>query len=127
MPTSAELSERIIYAWQQAARDLRIEFITPWHLVTDDFRRLDYLGLVPHFGGKKGTLIRLLTLGEITVYDVYDENYHIAKLSESHARYDTLLFRGTLLRWGWTGPEHLRPAWVPLPRTSNGEAPAPPA
>lgn len=116
MPTSAELSERLIHAWKQAARDLHIEFITPWHLVTDDFRRQDYLGFVPHFGGQRGTLIRLLTLGEISVYEVYDENYHIAKLSESHSRYEVLLFRSTLLRWGWTGPEHLRPSWVPGPK-----------
>lgn len=119
MSTSTELSARLIAAWQQAARELHIDFITPWHHLTDDFRRLDYLGFVPHFGGKKGTLIRLLTLGEITVYETYDHDYHVAKLSETHSRYEVLLFRSTLLRWGWTGPEDKRPDWVPAP--ADGE------
>jgi hypothetical protein len=111
-----ELDERLTAAWQQAGRDLGIDFVAPYHLLTPDHRRVSYLGLVRHFGGGTGTLLRMLQLGELSFHEELDRDFHVAKLGERHARYDPLLFRGTLLQWGWTGPPAERPEWVPVPR-----------
>jgi hypothetical protein len=109
----AELGDRIIGAWRQAAAELGISFTTPWHTLTLDHRRVSYLGLVRGFGGRTGTVVRLLNLGELSVYDELDREIHVAKLGERHASYDPLVFRGTLLEWGYSGPPSQRPAWVP--------------
>jgi len=111
----AELGDRIINAWRQAAVDLGIAFTTPWHLLTPDHRRVTYLGLVHGFGGRTGTVIRSLQLGELRMYDELDRDLHVAKLGARHAVYDPLVFRGTLLEWGYTGPPSRRPAWMPPP------------
>jgi hypothetical protein len=118
---AAELSERIIAAWRQAATDLGLSFTTPWHVLTLDHRRVSYLGLVHDFGGTKGTLLRVLQLGELSIYEELDRDLHVAKLGERHAVYDRLVFRGTLLEWGYTGPPSQRPAWVPEPRRGAGK------
>jgi hypothetical protein len=112
----AELSERIIAAWHQAAADLNFTFTSPWHVLTLDHRRVTYLGRVHGFGGTQGTLIRLLHLGELSVYEEFDRDLHVAKLGERHASYDRLVFRGTLIEWGYSGPPSQRPTWLPAPR-----------
>jgi hypothetical protein len=115
----AELSERLVAAWQQAALDLGIDFVAPYHILTADHRRVSYLGLVRHFGGATGTLLRVIQLGELSVHEEIDRDFHVAKLGERHCRYEPLVFRGTLLEWGWTGPPELRPGWVPTPRAPD--------
>lgn len=109
----AELTERVVTAWRLAAADLGISFITPWHTLTLDHRRVSYLGLVRAFGGTTGTVIRLLHLGELSLYEEIDREFHVAKLGERHSVYDPLIFRGTLLEWGYTGLPSQRPPWVP--------------
>jgi hypothetical protein len=116
----AELSERLVTAWQQAAQDLGIEFVAPYHFLTADHRRVSYLGLVRYFGGATGTLLRVIQLGELSVHQELDRDYHVAKLGERHSRYEPLVFRGTLLEWGWTGPSDRRPSWVGIPRNPQG-------
>jgi|GEM_PF-2899335 len=125
---AAELSERIVSAWRQAAADLDLTFTSPWHVLTLDHRRVSYLGLVHGFGGTTGTLIRMLNLGELSIYHELDRDLHVAKLGERHAVYDRLVFRGTLLEWGYTGLASQRPAWVPPPpRAPAGSPPSTPA
>lgn len=109
----AELGDRIISAWRRAAADLGISFTTPWHTLTADHRRVSYLGLVHGFGGLTGTVVRPLQLGELRLYEELDRDLHVAKLGERHAVYDPLVFRGTLLEWGYTGPASQRPSWMP--------------
>ncbi len=109
----AELGDRIISAWRRAAADLGISFTTPWHTLTADHRRVSYLGLVHGFGGLTGTVVRPLQLGELRLYEELDRDLHVAKLGERHAVYDPLVFRGTLLEWGYTGPPSQRPSWIP--------------
>ena len=109
----AELGDRIISAWRRAAADLGISFTTPWHTLTADHRRVSYLGLVHGFGGLTGTVVRPLQLGELRLYEELDRDLHVAKLGERHAAYDPLVFRGTLLEWGYTGPPSQRPLWIP--------------
>jgi hypothetical protein len=107
-----DLAERLIAAWRQAGVDLGIEFLAPYHVITPDHRRLDYLGLVRHFGGGVGTLLRVLQLGELSTHAVIDGDFHVAKLGDRHIHYDPLVFRGTLIQWGWTGPPERRPCWM---------------
>jgi hypothetical protein len=121
----AELGDRIIAAWRHAEVDLGVTFATPWHVLTLDHRRVTYLGLVRGFGGNTGTLIRILNLGELSIYEETDRDLHVAKLGDRHAVYDRLVFRGTLLEWGYTGPPSQRPAWVPAPLTSPPETVVP--
>jgi len=109
----AELELRLTAAWHQAAADLGLTFTAPWHLLTPDHRRTTYLGLVHHFGGTKGTLLRTLHLGELSLYDRFEPDLHVAKLGPRHATYDRLLFRSSLIEWGYTGPPSRRPPWLP--------------
>jgi len=109
----AELAHRIVAAWNQAAADLGIDFTSPWHTLTLDHRRISYLGLIHGFGGTTGTVIRLLHLGELSVYEPIDREFHVAKLGSRHAVYDPLVFRGTLIEWGYTGPASRHPHWIP--------------
>jgi hypothetical protein len=109
----AELGERIVTAWRQAAADLGVSFAAPWHILTLDHRRVSYLGLVRGFGGHTGTLIRVIQLGELSIYEEIDRELHVAKLGERHAVYDPLVFRGTLIEWGYTGLPSQRPVWMP--------------
>lgn len=109
----AELSERLVTAWKLAAAELGFRFQTPYHILTPDHRRVTYLGLVGGFGGTTGTLLRVLNLGELSVFEEIDSTLCVAKLGERHSSYDPLIFRGTLVQWRWRGLPSERPAWVP--------------
>jgi len=115
----AELGDRIIAAWNQAAADLGVAFDSPWHTLTADHRRLSYLGIVRGFGGRIGTAIRLIHLGELSTYKSLDRDVHVEKLGDRHATYDRLLFRGTLIEWGYSGLPSQRPAWFPAGATGR--------
>jgi hypothetical protein len=108
----AELAEQLIAAWQQAAGDLGFRFTSPIYLVTPDQRRASYLGLVHEFGRRKGTLLRILQLGEMTGTEVFDDDHLVVKLGTRHATYERWLFAQTLRDWGWRGPAERRPAWL---------------
>jgi hypothetical protein len=112
----AELGARIVAAWHEAAGDLGISFSAPWHVLTPDHRRVSYLGLVRGFGGTTGTLVRMIQLGELSTHEEVDRELHVAKLGDRHAVYDRLVFRGTLIEWGFTGPAAQRPDWMPPAR-----------
>ncbi len=111
----ADLADRVVAAWRLAAADLGVSFTAPWHVLTLDHRRVSYLGLIRGFGGATGTVLRLIHLGELSIYEEIDREFHVAKLGERHAVYDPLVFRGTLIEWGYTGPSAQRPPWVPPP------------
>ncbi len=107
-----ELDERLVKAWKFAAVELGFEFVAPYHVLTPDHRRLSYLGLVRHFGGTVGTLVRVLQLGELSLREHIDDDFLVARVGERHSRYDEAVFRATLADWGWRGPAGLRPKWL---------------
>ncbi len=108
----AELPELITAAWQTAARELHIEFVTPWHAVTPDARRQSYLGLIPGFGRSGGTAIRVFQIGELSDAHPLDDNPMVAALSDQFGHYEPWLFKTTLRKWGWAGPPEKKPDWL---------------
>ncbi|MGI8602481.1 MAG: hypothetical protein ACR2OZ_05730 [Verrucomicrobiales bacterium] len=108
----AEIAENIVMAWQQAAREFGLQFTAPYHYVLPDERRANYLGLVHGFGRPRGTLLRVLQLGELSGLEPLDEHFVVAKLGSRHAAFHRWLFLETLREWGWCGTLADRPHWL---------------
>lgn len=109
---AAELGDLLVEAWRRAERELGLTFTSPWHLVSPDQRRVTYLGLVHGFGGTRGTLVRVLQLGEVSGDEMIDDEFLVAKLGTRHSSFDRWLFVETLRQWGWRGPPQNRPEWL---------------
>jgi hypothetical protein len=111
-----DLTESIRTAWRQAAQDLGFRYTERFAWVTPDSRRMEYLGLVHGFGRSRGTLVRVMQLGEFPGSSPLDEDYLVAKLGGRFAAYDRDLWMRTLTDWGWhpeANPRE-RPSWVAL-------------
>jgi hypothetical protein len=101
---------RMKRAWQEAARDLQIAFISPYTFVHDGIVH-EVTGLLPEFGCPKGTLITSPSDPEEARDATWQSDYHTSILNPYHySRYDRDRFVETLRDWGWAG-EGPPPAW----------------
>lgn len=103
---------RVRAAWQAAADDLDIRFISPFQLRHPDGHVVECTGLLPDFGGPKGTVI--------TSREDPDEVFELADCfghftSGLNPRYYEIYHRArfieTLCDWGWSG-EGSPPPWL---------------
>jgi hypothetical protein len=99
----------ICEAWREAAKELGVEFTSPFNAVTPA-GRLDFLGLVHGFGRRGGTLICLRGREPSPAQSVDSERFAISVLTNSYARYDRALFAETMNDWQWCG-EGNPPSW----------------
>lgn len=108
---------RMAKSWNVAARDLSVEFVSPFIARDSSGLELVCSGWLPHFGGPKGAVI--LSRDDTSSPGVEDEfeflwelGYWASGLSPySYERYNRRSFVETLRDWGWYGPEDSRPIW----------------
>lgn len=105
-------------AWQMAAADLSIEFVSPYTFRDAADGEFTCAGLLVNFGGPKGTIIH-------SQHDFEsDEQWALADAAETalgfygsglspyhYERYERELFVEALNDWGWFGPEGEHPSW----------------
>ena len=99
-------------AWQEAATDLGLRFVSPFRFRDPAGREHECTGWLPDFGAPSGALI-------LSRYDSDDVDqagdaagYYVSGLSPYHyERYDRAVFIDTLNDWGWCGPPERVPAW----------------
>lgn len=104
-------------AWQMAAEDLGIEFISPFSLKPNAEKEYWIAGFLPHFGSKKGTVI--ISRFDIMEEDdkdvdqiVENEGYYFSGLNPIYyEKYDRENFMTTLNDWGWFGSMQEKPTW----------------
>jgi len=104
--------QSIALAWNAAAKDLGIQFISPFEIATPAGKEA-YIGLVPFFGRPYGTLIAAAEFasGRLKVSDPPDHpGYFCSFLADSYELYDRKLFVATLNDWGWYS-EQTPPSW----------------
>jgi len=114
--TSKPVKEtRMARAWKEAARDLGIEFKSPFRFSTEDGHELVCSGLLVHFGGPRGTLI-ISGSQDQDVDKIWDSaeslGFYSSALNPIHyEKYKRKAFIDTLNDWGWHGPSKRRPKW----------------
>ena len=106
------LEDRLAKAWESAARDLSIEFKTPFILRQGE-REVRCAGLLPHFGGPKGTVV-VSRNDPDDALDLADSlGYYAPGLNpDYYETYDRACFVATLSDWGWHGAAEARPTWL---------------
>ncbi len=102
-------------AWKAAAADLGIRFVCPFVLESGGTRYV-CTGLLPDFGGSKGTLVcsRFDPIpDDVNVYDIADnEGYYTSGLNpRTYETYERSRFVETLDDWGWFGAGTAVPSW----------------
>jgi hypothetical protein len=109
-----EIESKVVEAWRQAARELGIQFTSPFTATTRGGKRVECIGLVHHFGRRGGTIISVLhqpsSLSDL-VGKWQNEEYFISVLGSGYGNYNRQLFVDTLDDWQFFGPDSARPEW----------------
>lgn len=108
-----EIESKVVEAWQQAAKDLGIQFTSPFTVSIQD-TRIESIGFVHHFGRRFGTIISVLNQPSSLAHSVgkwQNEDYFLSVLGPSYGRYVRQEFIDTLDDWQFFGPDLERPAW----------------
>jgi hypothetical protein len=100
-------------AWQTAAADLGIRFVSPFRYHDTAGREHVCTGWLPDFGAPRGALI-------LSRHDTDEAGeagdtagYYVSGLSpDAYETYDRSLFMETLTDWGWYGPPEAAPPWL---------------
>lgn len=100
-------------AWKDAAKDLDIEFISPFKFVGSDGLEYEVTGLLPQFGAEKGTIItsRKDTDEAIAEAEKLDGYYGSGLSPRYYDKYNRKAFIETLIDWGWRSTEE-KPEWI---------------
>lgn len=106
---------RMAKAWKNCARDLKIEFVSPYVLRSLDGKEYICSGILPQFGSEKGMLIISGTQDPDIekLWDVAEElEMRFSGLSPLYyEKYNRFSFIRTLIDWGWYGPPQKKPFW----------------
>lgn len=98
-------------AWLFAARDLSIDFKSPFALQSSRTETIEVTGLLPQFGGENGAVI-ISRSDPDAAFDVADATgYYASALSPEFETYNRQSFIDALRSWGWNGADHSRPIW----------------
>jgi hypothetical protein len=112
--TSTLFDPEVAVAWNEAARDLKFTFQTPFDFRTSNGESHRFIGLVSKFGSAKGTVIGLIAQFESrsVAKELDDLGYYLSFLNpDSYCHYTRDNFIATLDDWGWCGSTDERPAW----------------
>jgi hypothetical protein len=99
-------------AWEQAARDLAIRFVSPYRFTDSAGREHVCTGWLPDFGGQRGALV--LSRHDSDDSDLAGEEagFYVSGLNPSwYEQYERSRFMSTLNDWGWYGAEEDAPGW----------------
>lgn len=99
-------------AWRAAARDLDIRFTSPYRLSAQDQPEIWCCGLLPDFGGTKGTAI-LGRFSSLAADNLAEERgYYTSALNPLYYEYyEREHVEETLNDWGWFGYDSVAPSW----------------
>jgi hypothetical protein len=100
---------KVVAAWKEAAADLGIRFTSP--VVVASSEGHEHLGLVHQFGGRVGTLIRVLQEPSEHAPLPAGDDYYWSVLGPGYGRYERQSFIDTLDDWQFFGPAGERPDW----------------
>ena len=108
-----ELFERSKNSWIEAAKDLEIEFISPFIFTGSDGAEYSITGLLPQFGSEKGVLITSRKDDEESCLESTKlTEYYQTGLSPYHYdKYERESFVETLKDWGWYS-NAIAPKWI---------------
>lgn len=99
-------------AWRAAARDLDIRFQSPYQLSTQDQPGIWCCGLLPDFGGTKGTVILGRFSSSVAESLAEEQGYYTSGLNPLYYEYyERAHFEETLNDWGWFGEAEMSPPW----------------
>ena len=99
-------------AWLDAAKDLQIEFISPYAFIGSDGEEYQITGLLPQFGGKNGTLITSRKDSEEACFEASKlSGFQRSGLNPRYYdKYDREQVIETLQDWGWNSKDP-KPEW----------------
>jgi len=99
-------------AWRAAARDLDIRFRSPYRLSAQDQPGIWCCGLLPDFGGTKGTVILGRFSSSVAEGLAEEQGYYTSGLNPLYYEYyERAHFEETLNDWGWFGEIAASPPW----------------
>jgi hypothetical protein len=105
-----QVETKVAAAWREAARDLGIQFTSPF-VAERGGTRVEVLGLVRQFGRRVGTIISVIDQPFSSIALSADEDYYVSQLSSKYAEYDRQYFIDTLNDWQFFGPDSEKPSW----------------
>jgi hypothetical protein len=105
------VSEDVINAWRQAAKDLKIQIQAPFILTVENNDKIRFYLLIENFGSTRGTII--LSTDDMTEFDAPEKyGYYYSALNPEHyGVYDRDNFIETLNDWGYYGDKSTTPGW----------------
>ncbi len=108
----ASLFNRPQKAWLDAAKDLEIEFISPYAFIGSDGEKYQITGLLPQFGGSNGTLITSRKDSEEACFEASKlKGFHSTGLNPRYYdKYDREHVIAALKDWGWNSKAP-KPEW----------------
>jgi hypothetical protein len=115
-------------SWRAAAADLGIRFLSPFAFEANGVRYA-CTGLLPDFGGPKGTLVcsRFDPIpDDVNIYELaHGEGYYTSGLNPRvYETYERARFVETLDDWGWYGQEGAAPTWFGGAQYRHGGRPS---
>ena len=111
----AMTTNRLIKTWQIAAKDLRIEIITPFILKIESGAQIKAEILLKNFGATNGMIITK-DYDQIAPFvdEIVSEGYGFSVLDEpsENEQYVREDFVDILHDWGWSGEKSKKPSWL---------------
>ncbi len=106
------LFDRMAKAWQEAASDLNLDFVSPYKFTDTLGHQYSCAGLIKKIGGVNGTLI-ISRKDSDNVFDAgLEMGYFTSGLNPRYyEKYNREKFIETLKDWGWFGEAKEKPDW----------------
>lgn len=105
-----DIETKMVQAWQQAAKDLGIQFTSPF-VLSRGGQSFECLGLVHRFGASGGTIISVMGQPSSKIHVPTQDDYELSELSAAYAEYLRDDFIQMLNDWHFYGPDSERPSW----------------
>jgi hypothetical protein len=102
---------QITEAWNEAAKDLGFECVSPYKVKLENGETAEYIALIREFGSQNGTLV----CSESSCPEGYaeEDKYFVSILSHHcYFPYNRDNYVETLRDWGWHGEAYRKPLWL---------------
>jgi hypothetical protein len=116
-----EKMKMVCEAWSAAVTALSIKIQQPYVIYTANGIEISCLAYLPDFGGPKGMVMFLYSLGSSEIDKARKSAAESQGLfysfisDEFYKRYDEKEFKEALADWGYFGNEDHRPGWLSRP------------
>ena len=114
------MEDRLLTIWREASRDLGLRWDAPFRLRLNSGATVVARLRLRDFGAVNGMFI-VTDYSRIRAHtdEIVAAGFGYSALPQPSPDdgYDRESFIEMLRDWGWAGPEHLRPSWLPAPKT----------